>query len=75
VPGPPATFDEARRSALNLSRKHPGQDFFVLRSCWSRLAHTGEVRANVEEVRADREETGEPGRSDMPPTGPPEQVN
>jgi hypothetical protein len=70
-----ATFDEARRSALNLSRKYPGQDFYVLKTCWSRLAHPGEVRATGGEVRADRGEAGEPGRSDIPPAGPPELVN
>jgi hypothetical protein len=69
------TFDEARRSALNLSRRHPGQDFYVLRSCWRRLAHPPDVRTTGGETRVDRGETGEAGRSDMPPPGPPEQVN
>jgi hypothetical protein len=69
------TFDEARRSALNLSRKHPGQDFFVLKTCWSRLAHPGDVRATGGETRTDREESGDADRSDMPQTGPPELVN
>jgi hypothetical protein len=40
--GPPVvrypTFESARAAATRLSRKHPESDFFVLASCWGRIA-------------------------------------
>src|SRR4051812_50056354 len=32
------SFGAARQAAWRLSEKHPGQDFFVLKSCWGRQA-------------------------------------
>ncbi len=32
------TFGRARQAAWRLSEKYPGQDFFVLASCWGRIA-------------------------------------
>jgi hypothetical protein len=42
--GPPVKrypeFQTARHAAWRLSQKHPVQDFFVLCSCWGKLATT-----------------------------------
>jgi hypothetical protein len=40
--GPPVvrfpSFETARFAAIRLSNRHPDQDFFVLASCWGRVA-------------------------------------
>ena len=38
-------FGPARQAAWRLSEKYPGQDFFVLKSCWGRLARQVEISA------------------------------
>jgi hypothetical protein len=49
-------FELARRSAWKLSEKYPGQSFFVLKSCWGRLARAAEIPVADAETR----EGGEP---------------
>jgi hypothetical protein len=36
-------FEAAKRAAWKLSEKYPGQRFFVLKSCWGRLARPAEI--------------------------------
>jgi hypothetical protein len=57
------TFEAAKHSAWRLSQRYPGQDFFVLRSCWGRLARPAEVNATSSEAGA---EQGEPRQADPP---------
>jgi hypothetical protein len=49
-------FEAARQAAWRLSEKHPGQSFFVLKSCWGRLARAAEVP----DADAEAREGGEP---------------
>jgi hypothetical protein len=39
------TFEAAKQAAWRSSEKHPAQGFFVLRSCWGRLARPPESPA------------------------------
>jgi hypothetical protein len=36
-------FEAAKRAAWKLSEKYPARSFFVLRSCWGRLARPAEI--------------------------------
>jgi hypothetical protein len=36
-------FEAAKRAAWKLSEKYPGRSFFVLKSCWGRLARPAEI--------------------------------
>jgi hypothetical protein len=49
-------FEPAKRAAWKLSEKYPGQNFFVLKSCWGRLARATEIPA----ADAEAGEGGEP---------------
>jgi hypothetical protein len=55
--GPPVarmtSFNVARSAAIRLSKKFPEQDFFVLASCWGRIATpAGPVDADTPEPEA-----------------------
>ena len=39
-------FAPAKPAAWRLSEKHPGQSFFVLKTCWDRLARPPEATAS-----------------------------
>jgi hypothetical protein len=44
-------FEPAKRAARKLSEKYPGRSFFVLRSCWSRMARATGIPAADAETR------------------------
>ncbi len=44
------SFDRARQAAWRLSEKFPGQDFFVLKSCWGRPSRAAEAPAGEGEA-------------------------
>jgi hypothetical protein len=64
--GPPvvqiATFQEARTAANRLSLKNPDRNFFVLASCWSRMARpfpeAGLVAPDITAVDPEQSEAG-----------------
>jgi hypothetical protein len=75
--GPPvvrhANFGAARSAAIRLTMKFPGQDVFVLQSCWGKIGEPiGEPAAGVETGPETAPETGplDPG----PPVAEPEVV-
>jgi hypothetical protein len=47
-------FAAARNAAWRLSEKYPGQGFFVLKSCWGRLARPAEIPVTPGEAGAGR---------------------
>jgi hypothetical protein len=55
--GPPVvrypSFESARIAASRLSLKIPGQDFFVLASCWERIGATATEPVEIERDAAD----------------------
>jgi hypothetical protein len=57
-----ATFQEARTAANRLSLKNPDRDFFVLASCWSRMARpfpeAGLVAPDITAVDPEQSEAG-----------------
>jgi hypothetical protein len=46
-------FEPARHAAWRLSEKHPDRSFFVLKSCWGRLARGAVDPAADAETRED----------------------